>query len=474
MLKRIQDQALTSSTGERSGRAVVEPFDPVRIRVSPHSYFIALLLGSFFSAFLYYLEFDLIASVLFIFAWIAVPFLALTDQLVFDGRCLVRAGILPSVWSRFHGTRRRLKLTDIEQIETQAIRTIKRGGNLYYRYRTAVRGRGLTLVFASGGDEYRRMIGVLLPLVSENILDRCSLDLRDHLSDSKETLMKAEFEHIPSAGFLRAEFERKSTGTRSVANPTDEDRARADYLTMLGNELRINGYLLQGAEAFRRALVMDPQNSRILYGLGSCLLSIAGTERNVRLERRAFAALRLAQRDPLIDGETLARIGEAFFQSNELTLAERAFRRVQDDLGGGFRAALGLAEIALRESKLAYVIHHFSTANRVSETPALRRWTRGEVAYFSNLNNDDEYLEMEISRVNLLETLDTLKNSSLRIALFGFPAIFVGLLVDDSLIATLGWAISAIALMVWTGMNIGVKMLASRIPYELLETEDQN
>ena len=83
---------------------------------------------------------------------------------------------------------------------------------------------------------------------------------------------------------------------------------------------------------------------------------------------------------------------------------------MQDDLGGGFRAALGLAEIALRESKLAYVIHHFSTANRVSETPALRRWTRGEVAYFSNLNNDDEYLEMEISRVNLLETLDTLKN----------------------------------------------------------------
>ncbi|MBK9768030.1 MAG: hypothetical protein IPP63_13960 [Chloracidobacterium sp.] len=48
------------------------------------------------------------------------------------------------------------------------------------------------------------------------------------------------------------------------------------------------------------------------------------------------------------------------------------------------------------------------------------------------------------------------------------------MLVDDSLIATLGWAISAIALMVWTGMNIGVKMLASRIPYELLETEDQN
>ena len=180
------------------------------IRVSPHSYFIALLLGSFFSAFLFYLELDLPAVSLFIIAWIVVPFLAMNDHLVFDGRCLTRAGILPSLWSRLNGTRRRLKINDIEQVETQAIRTMKRGGNVYYRYRTAIRGRGLVFAFASGGDEYRQMIGALLPPLSPNILDNRSLDLRDHLTDPKEALLKAEFEHIPSSEFLRSELGKTS------------------------------------------------------------------------------------------------------------------------------------------------------------------------------------------------------------------------------------------------------------------------
>ncbi len=81
---------------------------------------------------------------------------------------------------------------------------------------------------------------------------------------------------------------------------------------------------------------------------------------------------------------------------------------------------------------------------------------------------------MEIGRVEMLESLDGLKRSSLRIALFGFPAIMIGLLVDDTLIANIGWSISAIALLIWTGMNIGVKMLAARIPYDLVETDDVN
>ncbi len=474
MLRKTVNHDDVGSAGETAVGAYAVMNEPIRIRVSPHSYFIALLLGSFFSAFLFYLELDLPAISLFIIAWIVVPFLAMNDHLVFDGRSLTRAGILPFLWSRLNGTRRRLKINDIEQVETQALRTMKRGGNVYYRYRTAIRGRGLVFAFASGGDEYRRMIRALLPPLSENVLDNRSLDLRDHLTDPKEALMKAEFEHIPSAEFLRTEFAKTSSGSRPPTPPNEIDRERADYLTGLGNELRINGFLPQAAEAFRRALVIDPKSSGILYGLASCLASMAGTERDPKLKRRAVAAFRLALRDQRIAGETLSRIGESLFQAAEPVLAERAFRRVQDEFGGNFRAARGLAEIALRDSKLAYVIHHFSAANRFSETPAARRWTRGEVEYFSNLNNDDEYLDLEIGRVEMLESLDGLKRSSLRIALFGFPAIMIGLLLDDTLIANIGWSISAIALLLWTGMNIGAKMLAARIPYDLVEMDDRN
>ncbi len=44
-------------------------------------------------------------------------------------------------------------------------------------------------------------------------------------------------------------------------------------------------------------------------------------------------------------------------------------------------------------------------------------------------------MEMEISRVNLLENFDGLKKTALRVALFGFPAIIFGLIVEDGLIA---------------------------------------
>ncbi len=474
MLRRTVKQGVVRSADETVGGTHAVINEPVMIRVSPHSYFIALLLGSFFSAFLFYLELDLPAVSLFIIAWIVVPFLAMNDHLVFDGRCLTRAGILPSLWSRLNGTRRRLKINDIEQVETQAIRTMKRGGNVYYRYRTAIRGRGLVFAFASGGDEYRQLIGALLPPLSPNTLDNRSLDLRDHLTDPKEALMKAEFEHIPSSEFLRSELGKTSPVPRPVPASNDIDRERAEYLAGLGNELRISGFLPQAAEAFRRALVIDPGNGGILFGFARCLASLAGTERNAKLRRRAVAAFRLALRDPRITAETLARIGESLFQADEPALAEKTFRRVQDEMGGNFRAARGLAEIALRDNKLAYVIHHFSTANRISETPAARRWTRGEVEYFSNLNNDGEYLDMEIGRVEMLESLDGLKRSSLRIALFGFPVIICGLLIDDSLIANIGWSISAIALLIWTGMNMGAKLLAARIPYDIVESDERS
>jgi hypothetical protein len=53
-------------------------------------------------------------------------------------------------------------------------------------------------------------------------------------------------------------------------------------------------------------------------------------------------------------------------------------------------------------------------------------------AIFSRLNADEDYLEMEISRVNLLENLNSLKKTALRIGLFGFPVIVFGLIVQTN------------------------------------------
>ena len=87
--------------------------------------------------------------------------------------------------------------------------------------------------------------------------------------------------------------------------------------------------------------------------------------------------------------------------------------------------------MALREGKIAHVIHHFSNANRLAETPSLRRWTQGETEYFSHLNSDDEYMELEIGRVNMLETVESSKKTALRIAGLALPAVVVGLVFED-------------------------------------------
>jgi len=302
------------------------------------------------------------------------------------------------------------------------------------------------------------------------VLDNRSIELRDYLAEPKETLMKAEFARIPSADVLENSFEKHLLKNRK-ANFGTEEVEKAEDLRILANELRLSGYLLQALEAFRRALVLNPNDGWTLFEFARCLHSFASSERNPKLQKKAFAALRLAERRSGGDSRLLARLGETYFQFGDLHRARISFQKAIDQIEENFRSVRGLAEIALREGKIAHVIHHFASAQRLAETPALRRWTRNETDYFTRLNTDEDYMDLEISRVNLLETLDRSKKTSLRIAFVGFPAILFGIFTGDNLIADIGWAVSSISLLIWTGLILTERMLAERIPLDLVEEE---
>ncbi len=448
---------------------------PISIRVLPNSYFIALFLTTFFSGFLIYLEQDLAGMLLFGASWLIFPFLAWTDRITFDGKRLTRTGFLPRFWASLNNSKYRLKIADIEQVETQALRALKRGGNVFYRYRTSVNGKDLKFAFASGGEEYRQMIYKLFALLSENTLDNRSIELRDYLREPKETLMKAEFAKIPSVDVLEVSLNELKVADKNLRAKnkqlSDEELEKADYLHRLANELRLSGYLLQSLEAFRRALFLNPKDAWLIFDFARCLHSFAGAERDKKLGRKAFAALRLAEKRGQDDGEMLERLGESYFQYGDWRRAEKVFQKALEAVETSFRSVRGLAEIALREGKIAHVIHHFATANRLAETPALRRWTQGETDYFSRLNADDDYMEMEVSRVNLLEGLERSKKTSLHVAMLGFPAIILGVTLENNLITNIGWAISCIALVVWMGVILGQNLLSSRVPMDF-ETEE--
>ncbi len=444
----------------------------INIRVSPNSYLTVLFLISFFAAFLFYLEMEFFALSLLVIFWLIFPYLAWTDRIAFDGKRLMRTGYLPKIWAQANGTKYRLRIGEIEQVETQALRALKRGGNVFYRYRTSVQGKKLRFVFASGGEDYRRMIHNLFPLLPETLLDNRSIELRDYLAEPKETLMKAEFAKIPSAEFLENSLQNLHTSDKQKRENfeiTEDAIEKAVYLRKLANELRLSGYLIQALEAFRRALVLNPKDAWLLFEFARCLHSFAGSERDTKLQKKAFAMLRLAEKRGANDSDFLERLGESYFQYGEWKRAYKVFHRAIDVAEESFRSVRGLAEIALREGKIAHVIHHFGTAYRLAESPALRRWTQAENEYFSRLNSDDEYMDLEISRVNTLETLENSRKSSLRIGILGFPVILFGLIFEEQLIANIGWAISLIALLIWGGLILSRNLLSNRIPIELVE-----
>lgn len=286
--------------------------------------------------------------------------------------------------------------------------------------------------------------------------------------------MKAEFAQIPSAEVLEDSINSLQKTARSNAAVTEtgiEQIEKANYLRQLGNELRLSGYLLQALETFRRALVLNPRNAWLIFDFARCLYSFAGSERNPKMEKKAIAALRLAEKRAGNDSELLARLGEIYFQYGDWTRAQKAFQKAMDKAGQSFRSVRGLAEIALRDGKIAHVIHHFSTANRLAETPALRRWTQNESEYFLRLNDDEDYMDLEISRVNLLDTLERSKRTTLKIAFFGFPLIIFGLTVFDDLVANIGWAVTSVSLLIWVGLILSRNLLSSRIPLDFDEED---
>jgi hypothetical protein len=362
-------------------------------------------------------------------------------------------------------------LSDIEQVETTALAAIKRGRNFHFTYRTTIIGKSASFVFSSRHAGYQDMIRKVLPRLNEDLLDGTSIDLRDYLSETKDVAQRAKDSEIPSSDVLDSSF-REIHLKLAADKPFAPDLEKAGHLHRLANGLRISGRLVQALEAFRRAAVLKPRDARLLFEFAECIRSVAGSEGDPKLERKALAMMRLAERHASSDRDLLSRIGEFYFRTGDWHRAGIVFKRVTDRFGENFRTFRGLAELSLREGKLAHVIHNFAGAERTASTNSLRRWTRTEVNYFSHLNEDEEYMDLEISRVNLLDTLDRTRRSSVRVVLLGFVVIGLGLVVGDDLISNIGWAVSGISILLWIVMILMARMLAPRIPFELMETDE--
>jgi len=443
------------------------------IRVSPGGYFATAALLTFASLLCLRTHRDLLALILIAGTWTIIPFLILTNRLSFDGHTVSRTGLAAMLIRLVRRRSQSLAVEDIERVEVATLRTLRRGGKVRYRYRVEIAGKGWAFVLASGGQEFRQMVRVLLPRISDHKLDARARELRDYLGDVKAVRREAAKLGIASTSVLEETSEAKrvdryraalstSLATNLPANEAShEDAERASLLRKSANDLRMSGFLQQSAEAFRRALLISPRSPWLIYEYARMLKSQASAFGDARLLGRACAALRLAATRGPTDAVLLSRVGECFLEYGDPLRASKLFRRTLELDEEAYRAQLGLAEVALSDGKLAHVIHHYSEAARVAPDKATATLARREADYYSRLNNDEDYLAAELRRMNWLEGANRIQHLTARASFAALLVALVGSSIDQ-VVAGLGWAFASSSIVAWSGSLVTRKLLAAR------------
>jgi tetratricopeptide (TPR) repeat protein len=438
------------------------------VRVSPGAYLAVSSVLTFTAALLLRSDQDGWALIAIALAWTLVPVLAITDRISFDGEFLIRRGPMPSLLRFISGQSGELSVSDFERVDTNAVRTLRRGGRVRYRYRSQVVGRGLGFVFASGGRSYREMVRQLFPLVHEDKIDLRTRELRDYLCEPQRLSTEVKALQLAPADVLEnanLEFKvgrnKDSSGRSCETEISASDIERAVMLRQLGNKLRVAGRLREAGEAFRRALNVLPRDGWLLYDFARWLRSQASAKGDARLLSRARAALRLSSMRADEDSDLLAVIGEGFLECNEPSRAERIFQRAIELDPRTFRARLGLADVALRNGKLAHVIHQYRDAAEVASEKALVAYAGREADYYAQLNEDDDYLSAELRRINWLQTATRVRRFAARITNASILLALIAPFIDPA-IASFGWALASSSLLAWMTSLFAAKFFSSR------------
>jgi tetratricopeptide (TPR) repeat protein len=440
------------------------------VRVSPGSYLAAASVLTFGSALLLRSERDVLALATVTIAWLLIPILALTDRIEFDGQFLVRRGPVPFILRLLAGGQKALSVSDFEKVDTQAVRTLRRGGRVRYRYRTQIVGKNTEFAFASGGRSYREMVRQLFPLIHQDKLDLRTIELRDYLCEPKPLNREVHSLELASVDVLDGATLDFKLGGKS-RTPADEggsfeptsvvDGERAILLGQVANKLRIAGRLNEAREAFRRALIVIPKDGRLIFQFARLLRSQASSLSDPKLLSRARAALRLsamrAEREP----ELLALVGESFLEWGETMRAQSSFQKSIDLEPLNFRSRIGLANLALREGKLAHVIHQYRDAARAASDNALSRHAVREADYYARLSDDDDYLVSELRRINWLQHFLKVRRLAARVT---NGSILMALIVPyiDAAIAEPCWYLATSSLIGWVSSLVAIKLLAKR------------
>lgn len=355
------------------------------------------------------------------------------DRIEFDGQTIKHAGPVAFILRRL-GIRQQLSISEIETITTETTRLSFANGDARLNYHTHISGAGTEVIIRSNRSAYVPFIKALFHAAGPHKLDPRSFEL---------------FEYFETGNLLKdSPILRSEIGLMPVPR-----------LRRVANSLRLAGRLAQASSYFRIAYEKEPRNAELLYEMSRFFHSSAQTEDN-RLLQRSDACLRLASRLAGSEPVLLERIGEAFFERLDYKRAADCFRRALALDPARFRANVGLAEIALRDGKLAHVAHFYNAAAD-SKDEALSRLARREAAYYQRLVGDDDFLDSELRRIRGSNQLRWARRFA---ALTFFTAwMFAGVIgrfyyfVED-----FGWALMGMSGLVWLASTAALRYFRRR------------
>jgi hypothetical protein len=350
-----------------------------------------------------------------------IVIVAFLDRIELSRESITHKGPLAFVLALAFNTQRRLAISDIEAITTETLSFSFANGDTRITYHTRISGAGFEIAVRSHRAAYIAFIKALFRLAGPHKLDPRSHELFEYFESGKDVknfpLLKNEIETMP-----------------------------ASLLRRIGNSLRLAGRLSQASSYFRIAYEKEPRNPELLYEMSRFLRSSAQTL-DPRMLQRSDACLRLASRLAREAPDLLERIGEVFFERLDYKRAADCFRRVLEVDASRFRANVGLAEIALRDGKLAHVAHYYNAAS-ASQDLALAKLARREAGYYQRLMSDDDFLEAELRRIRTVNQVRWARKLSALIFLIAWTVgSIVGRFVPP--VQSYGWALMATSGLVW-------------------------
>lgn len=356
------------------------------------------------------------------------------DRIEFDGETIRHRGPLAFILRRLLRMRGELTVSDIEAITTETTRISFATGDARISYHTRISGGGVDIVVRSHRSTYSQFIKALFRAAGPHKLDPRSSEI---------------FEYFETGNALKG----------SPVLKSDIAAMPAPLLRRIGNSLRLAGKLAQASSYFRVAYEKEPRNPELLYEMSRFYHSSAQRE-DTRLLQRSDACLRLASRLAGDEPDLLERIGEAFFERLDFKRASECFHRALQIDPERFRANIGLAEIALRDGKLAHVAHFYNAASSSTDA-ALARMAGREARYYEKLMADDDFLEAELNRIKISNQIRWARRLA---AMTFFSAWLVGGIVGriSPMVESFGWSIMATSGMIWCAAIASMRFFRRR------------